>query len=596
MFNQDNQVISQISGLFLLNIMGLILKVSFRNLIRQKRRNILLGISIAFGMCILIVANSWSHGLSDILLNRIIGTAFGHIVLMMNEKGKSTMPIIRDKDRMIQVLEENIEGIDSVYESVSTYTRALGNGKSEYTAIVGIEPNEEFYSEFPASQGDVRDLDNTGYENPIALSETMASDLNVGLYDTVKVKFQTVYGQSQSARFTVVAILKADNVFMAMASFTHLNTLKPLMGYAPYETASLAVAMQDLKDPKIVLTEAEKVHTALTPNVAGYTGVLQANSVSRSIKALSVLPEDAAQQAAQEQLQIAAGDLNTLFTADDSIAISQDTARSLGVSRGDSVSLVYESKFEGTAEPQTYRVAAIFTPNASAASDMVFLNSEAMYDTFFPVLPKEPVVLTTEHPLFTSLMKEWTLLERSPTSQALEKKYKELRNSKWRGATADVTTMYEAASMVLQMESVLKMVTLVAVLILFFIILIGVVNTLRMTIRERTREIGTIRAIGMQRADVGRAFMTEVMLLTLIASIVGLILAFLIMKVVGFIPIQDEGWFSIFLVDQHLHFVPTVNDVVIHLIMIMIITFLTAFFPARRAAKMSVSSALRHYE
>ncbi len=576
--------------------MGLVLKVSFRNLIRQKRRNILLGSSIAFGMCILIVANSFSHGLSDILLNKIIGTAFGHMVLMMNEKGKHTMPIIRDKDRMIQVLEEQIEGLDSVYEGVSTYTRALGNGKSEYTAIVGIEPNEEFYSQMKVAEGDLRDLGNTEIENSIAISEMMATDLNVGLHDTIKAKFQTVYGQSQSGRFTIIAVLKADNVFMATASFTSLETLKPLMGYAPHETANLTVTMEELKDPKVVITEAEKVHAALMPNVAGFSGVLQANAFSQSVKALSVLPEDAARRTARDQLQIGEGNLEALFDTEDTIVVSQDMSADLDVAVGDTVALVYESKFEGTADSRSYQVAAIFLSSASVTSDTVFLHSEAMYATFFPVLPKKPVLLEKDHPLFTALIKEWKLLERSPTSEALQKKIKELRTSDWDGATLDVTTMYEAASMVLQMENVLKMVTLVAVLILFFIILIGVMNTLRMTIRERTREIGTVRAIGMQRSDVGRTFLTEVMLLTLVASVVGIILAFLLMKLVGFIPIQDEGFFSIFLVEQHLHFVPTVNDVVINLIMIMFITFLTAFFPSRKAAKMPVSSALRHYE
>lgn len=52
--------------------MSMLLKISLRNLLRQKRRNVLLGIGIAFGMSILIMANSFAHGLSDILLNKII--------------------------------------------------------------------------------------------------------------------------------------------------------------------------------------------------------------------------------------------------------------------------------------------------------------------------------------------------------------------------------------------------------------------------------------------------------------------------------------------------------------------------------------------
>lgn len=62
-------------------IMGLIFRLSLRNLFRQKRRNLLLGIGISFGMMILVVANSFSHGLVDVLINDIriqIFWAFGY--------------------------------------------------------------------------------------------------------------------------------------------------------------------------------------------------------------------------------------------------------------------------------------------------------------------------------------------------------------------------------------------------------------------------------------------------------------------------------------------------------------------------------------
>lgn len=577
--------------------MSVILKISFRNLIRQKRRNILLGISIAFGTCILIIANAFSHGLSDILLNKIIGRAFGHMVVMMNEKNGHTMSLIRDKDRIEQAIRDNIEGIDYVSEGVSTFTRALGNGKSEFVAIVGVDPVEEFYEEMPEVEGDIRDLANPDIENPISLYETMAENLNVSLNDTVKVKFQTIYGQSQTGRFTVVAVLKSTNPFMDYACFTHLSDLKPLMGYQPYETAMFSIAMKELKHPEIVKVEAEKLHKALEPNVAGYKGILQHTQAGdRDVEVLSVKPEEQPRQTLRDQLQIVAGDLDVALKDEQAVILSQSVADAQGVTVGDQVSLVYETKFEGTAEPETYQVGAIFTANAAVSADMVFIHSEAMYDTFFPVLPKEPVQLEADHPLFASLIKEWLLLERSPDSKALQQKYKELRNTDWRGATLDVTTMYEAASQVLQMENVLRIVTLVAVLILFFIILIGVVNTLRMTIRERTREIGTVRAIGMRQGDVGTSFLTEVMMLTLFAAVVGIILAFAIMYLLGLITIQDDGFFGIFLVDKHLHFVPIWQHVVQNLVLIFVITFVTAFFPSRRAARMSVASALRHYE
>jgi ABC-type antimicrobial peptide transport system permease subunit len=132
--------------------------------------------------------------------------------------------------------------------------------------------------------------------------------------------------------------------------------------------------------------------------------------------------------------------------------------------------------------------------------------------------------------------------------------------------------------------------------VLFFIILIGVVNTLHMTIRERTREIGTVRAIGMQRADVRWSFMMEVLLLTIISCAVGLIAGLLVIQVLSMISVEAEGILVLLLVDNHLYFLPTLVDVVKNLLIIVGIAFITAYFPAQRAAKLSVAEALRHYE
>ncbi|MCP4294781.1 MAG: hypothetical protein GY786_04165 [Proteobacteria bacterium] len=54
--------------------------------------------------------------------------------------------------------------------------------------------------------------------------------------------------------------------------------------------------------------------------------------------------------------------------------------------------------------------------------------------------------------------------------------------------------------------------------------------------------------------------------------------------------------FSIFLVDHHLHFLPTLSDIIINLTVIIAISALTAMIPANRASKMSVANALSHVE
>jgi len=50
------------------------------------------------------------------------------------------------------------------------------------------------------------------------------------------------------------------------------------------------------------------------------------------------------------------------------------------------------------------------------------------------------------------------------------------------------------------------------------------------------------------------------------------------------------------LVDGHLFFAPTVFAVLFFIILIVGIAVVTAYFPARRAARLSAADALRHFE
>jgi putative ABC transport system permease protein len=157
--------------------------------------------------------------------------------------------------------------------------------------------------------------------------------------------------------------------------------------------------------------------------------------------------------------------------------------------------------------------------------------------------------------------------------------------------------MYEMASDVLKLEGALNLITFGAVLVLFFIILIGVINTLRMTIRERTREIGTVRAIGMQKKDVRNSFVLETMFLGFFSAIAGTALAFLAMFGLSRIIFRaEDNPMSMLLVNSHLNFVPSIGATIFYIALIVAISVATAYFPARRAAKMSAADALRHFE
>ncbi len=76
-------------------------------------------------------------------------------------------------------------------------------------------------------------------------------------------------------------------------------------------------------------------------------------------------------------------------------------------------------------------------------------------------------------------------------------------------------------------------ISFVILVILFLIIVVGVINTFRIILNERTREIGTMRALGMQRSGVRALLLLEALFLFLGGAVAGLIGAGVLMTLVS---------------------------------------------------------------
>ena len=113
--------------------------------------------------------------------------------------------------------------------------------------------------------------------------------------------------------------------------------------------------------------------------------------------------------------------------------------------------------------------------------------------------------------------------------------------------------------------------------------LIGIVNTLALSVFERTREIGTLRAVGMTRRQLRRVIRYE----STITAIIGGLLGIVVGLVFGWIVAQG-------LADQGLVFVVPYSQLFYFLIVAMVFGVLAAILPARRAAKLNVLEALQY--
>lgn len=568
----------------------------------------MLGIAISLGVAILIMASSFSRGISDIMFNKIVTYVAGHVSVNMNEGFGKRTPVFRDGERLFSIIKQNTPADAEIDEGLGIFTRAIGNGRADNMVLVGVDTTKtytekqkkKFSESFNVINGSLLEIGTSPYANAVILSKDKADSLNVTTGDVISIRFRNVFGQNQSERLTVIRLLNNDNIFMQGVMFCELKNVKAMMGYRPYESANIHITIKDPEDNAVKV--ADKIHSALIPGPAFIYGKISAGSEESDITVLPFRGDDDSLKVISSSFKLVKGKMQDVLLRD-GVMISSVLAAKLGVTPGRDIRVNYNTKFEKERISFKVKVKGVFVPDINTGEKTVYMHEALFYPKFYDRIPDlkkdiSSAFIPSGSAVFKSALgNEWELLKRSRNTDEMRKKYASQARKKIRATTIDVNSMYESASDVLKLESVLNIITISAVLVLFFIILIGVVNTLRMTIKERTREIGTIRAIGMQKRDVWGIFMLEASLLSFFASLAGTIFAFVLMWLLTFIKFNvTDNPMGILLVGRHLYFLPSFWNVLFNILLILFITVITAYFPARRAANLSSAEALRHYE
>jgi putative ABC transport system permease protein len=136
-------------------------------------------------------------------------------------------------------------------------------------------------------------------------------------------------------------------------------------------------------------------------------------------------------------------------------------------------------------------------------------------------------------------------------------------------------------SIAAQVDQLLGLVTALLALALI-IAFIGIVNTLALSIFERTREIGLLRAIGMSRGQVRRMIRWEAVIVAILGAVLGLVIgAFFGWAMVR--ALADEGITALEI---------PFGTLIGYVIIAGIAGVGAAVFPARRASKVDVLRAV----
>jgi putative ABC transport system permease protein len=182
-----------------------------------------------------------------------------------------------------------------------------------------------------------------------------------------------------------------------------------------------------------------------------------------------------------------------------------------------------------------------------------------------------------------------------PDSSPFWMKFQSVNREDWTGQKLDVTTWEDEVSFLTWTLKVLDSLKIVLLTILIAIVVTGIMNTMWIAIRERTREIGTLRAIGMQRWGVLRLFLFESFQMGVIGTVLGALVGTGIALAVNAADIKVPLSVQLFLMSDTLHLAVHASTLVRAALWITLVTTLAALYPAYRAARLRPVAAMSHF-
>ncbi|MEU2988152.1 FtsX-like permease family protein [Micromonospora aurantiaca] len=250
-----------------------------------------------------------------------------------------------------------------------------------------------------------------------------------------------------------------------------------------------------------------------------------------------------------------AGDISKL--APDQMLVSSDTAKARNLSVGSTVPVQLSR-----GEARTYTVSGIY--ESSQLTNPVTLPPQAAADFAIP----QPI-------------QGFLQLAPGTSVDAVQPQVERLLADSPEVSVADRAAFIEQQTG--QLDSLLQMIQILLALAIVIAVL-GIINTLALSVLERTRELGLLRAIGLRRAQTMRMITVEAVVISIFGALLGVVVGTGLGAAVVE-ALKDEG-----ITDLVLPW----GQMVTFLILAAIIGVVAAVLPAIRAARINVLDAIAH--
>lgn len=256
------------------------------------------------------------------------------------------------------------------------------------------------------------------------------------------------------------------------------------------------------------------------------------------------------------------------------VEIADDLAKTLAVSPGSDL-VMMAGTMDGQMNALDVSALGLYDTGIPSTNDkyvrMTYQYAQSLYDTD----KAEQIIV---------LLDDW-----QKTDAAL-KRFKDRLAAA--GIDTEIKTWEERSLFYRQVKNMFDMMFLFMFLIVLVIVIMSVVNTMGMAVLERTREIGTLRALGLKRRGVGMLFATEGALIGFLGALLGLVLNVMVWAIIMAVEPTYVPPGNTSPVPLTVALVPGFMSGLI--LFLMLLSLMAAILPARRAARQNVVDALGH--
>ncbi len=356
----------------------------------------------------------------------------------------------------------------------------------------------------------------------------------------------------------------------SMETTLRLNTGHLQVKNANYDPDKLSVAWEYLiENPEQVAAQIEalgQVQSA-TPRLLA-SGIVSASDESVGVQIMGIVPDSSANDPYRDGLL--SGDF---LTADDreGIVIGYPLAQSLGLKVGDQLNLLVNTS-EGNVDEQKFTVRGIFSTGTTSYDKGV---------VFLPLAKAQSFSGATNHASMIFILLK-------------DREQADVVAAAIQGEGYKVETWRELNELLVLVNDFSNAYLTIINLIILGVTATVIVNTLLMSVFERTREIGILSAIGMKGRQIIALFLAEATLLALsgitFGSLIGWALSAYFSKVGVYFG--DLGMSNDMLLNDRIYTELTLDSAINLIVTAFIITIIASLYPARMASRMEPVEAL----